>query len=107
MPKKLTRLHRVRAFGIARLAIAKAKGDPTKAEQIANEEVGKLGFDAVLAGLLLQLALHLIKIWMEKRGAAEMLGEDEETFAVPCEWTDEMDAEICAEFPEIMEPGKL
>lgn len=104
---KLTRLHRVHAFGIARLAISKAKSDPAKAEAIAKEEVRKLGLDPVLMGLLLQLALHLIKIWMEKRGAAEMLGEDEETFVVPSDWTDEMDAEICAEFPEIMEPGKL
>ena len=101
---KLSRLHRQRAFEIARYAVAKAKGDKTLAEKIVNEESHKLGLDPLLLSLLLQLALYFVKKWMDKQTAL-MMGEDVEE--IPTEYTDEIEAEVLAAFPEQMAPGKL
>lgn len=102
---KLSRLHRLRAFEIARFALAKSKGDFAKAEEIVNAEARKLGMDPILMGLLIQLAMYFLKMWWENRNKA-VLGEvDDED--IPTEYTQEMDDSICALFPDMCAPGRL
>jgi hypothetical protein len=103
--KKLSRLHRLRAFEIARYALAKSNGDLTKAEDIVNAEARKLGIDPILMGLLIQLAMYLLKAWWENRNKA-MVGEIDDEIDLT-EYTQDMDDALCAQFPDICEPGRL
>lgn len=102
---KLSRLNRLRAFEIARYALAKSNGDLAKAESIVNAEARKLGLDPILMGLLIQLAMYLLKMWWENRNQA-FLGEvDDEPDLT--EYTQELDDAICAQFPDMCAPGQL
>lgn len=105
---KLSRLNRLKAFEIARFAVTKSGGNRDVAYDIVRSESRKLGLDPILMGLLIELALYFVKKWMEKRDqtAADLMG-DETELALPTEYTDAMDDEVIAAFPEITEPGKL